>query len=80
MRCARLGLAWKNSPHAAHFFVPRLFSDLSDPRNREQTDSLAQGITEARPRYQETESPAMCRVFRARHPLIRCPLLAESGP
>jgi hypothetical protein len=46
------GLTWKYSPHAAHFFIPCLLSELSVPWNREQTDSLTQGIIEARPRYQ----------------------------
>ncbi len=40
-----------------------LLSELSIPWNREQTDSLTQGIIEAGPRYQETENPAMRRVF-----------------
>ncbi len=33
-----------------------LLSELSVPWNREQTDSLAQGITEAGPRYQLSPS------------------------
>ena len=68
---AGLALTWKNSPHAAQFFISCLLSKLSVPWNREQADSLTQGIIEARPRYQEMENPAMCRVFL-------CPLSTHS--
>jgi hypothetical protein len=54
-KMAGLGITWKNSPCAAHFFIPCRLSELSVPWNREQTDSLTQGITEARPRYQNEE-------------------------
>ena len=46
--------------------IAYLLSELSIPWNREQTDRLTQVISEVRPRYQETENPAMRRDFCVR--------------